>query len=77
VLKDLQKTARYHELAEPEFIEHKRYSGKGRPKNNADIKNNEWQIIATFVTDEVRVKSHRHAKSLFHYWNKLTRIGVG
>jgi len=65
VLNDLQKTARYHELGEQEFIEHKRFSGKGRPKKNTDIKNNEWQIIATFVTDEERVESHRQQKACF------------
>jgi len=65
VLNDLQKTIRYHALGEQEFIEHKRYSGKGRPKNNTDSKDTQWQIMATFVTDDDRVESHRQQKACF------------
>jgi len=59
VLKDLQKTTRYHELGKPEFIEHKLFSGKEMPKNNANIKDTQLQIIATFVTYDDRVESYQ------------------
>ncbi len=44
---------------------HKRYAGKGRPKANAVVKDFEWQIIATFVTDEARIESQRQQKACF------------
>ncbi len=65
VLNDLRKTVRYHTPGEQNFIKHKRYFGKGRPKNNADAKDNEWQIVVSFVTDEGRVESHRQQKACF------------
>jgi len=61
----LQKTARYHRLGAHEFITHKRYSGKGRPRANAAVKAVEWQITAAFSTDEARLESCRQQKACF------------
>lgn len=74
VLKDLQKTARYHVSGGQEFIEHKRYSGKGRPKNNTDSQDKQWQIIATFVTDDDRVESDRQQKACFIIGTNLPEL---
>ena len=65
VLNELKKTTRYHALGEPEFIQHKQYSGAGRPKKEADAKDTQWQIIATFVRDDEHVESQRQQKACF------------
>ena len=56
---------RYHQVASPELIEHKRYAGKGRPSATTPIKAIEWQIRAQVRPDTEAIRHHQQLKGCF------------
>ncbi|MBB1387795.1 transposase, partial [Pseudoalteromonas sp. SG45-5] len=51
-LDKLAKKMKHHQIATQQFIKHKVYEGKGRPKKDAPVKNIEWQITAEIEENE-------------------------
>jgi transposase len=62
-LNNITKKLKYHKVSDVQYIEHKVYHGKGRPKKGAEVKQIEWQVIAkieknkTVITQAVEQKS--------------------
>ncbi|MCP4325345.1 MAG: IS1634 family transposase, partial [Alteromonadales bacterium] len=42
----VSKKLKYHQISTTQYVEHKVYEGKGRPKKDAKVKCIEWQVIA-------------------------------
>ena len=64
-LSALSKSWRYHQVASTEFIEHKRYAGKGRPNAKSPIKATLWQIQAEIRPDAEAVRWSQQHKGCF------------
>ena len=64
-LSALSKSWRYHQVASTELIEHKRYSGKGRPNAKSPIKAIEWQIQAEVCPDAEALRWSQQQKGCF------------
>ena len=64
-LDKLAKKMKHHQIATPQFIKHKVYEGKGRPKKDAPVKNIEWQITAEIEENETAIKQIVEQKSCF------------
>ena len=64
-LDKLAKKMKHHQIAIQQFIEHKVYEGKGRPKKDAPVKSIEWQITAEIEENETAIKKIVEQKSCF------------
>ncbi|WP_138596845.1 IS1634 family transposase, partial [Pseudoalteromonas sp. S1612] len=64
-LDKLAKKMKHHQIATQQFIKHKVYEGKGRPKKDAPVKNIEWQITAEIEENETAIKQIVEQKSCF------------
>jgi transposase len=64
-LNALARTAKYHRLQPPEWVAHKRYTGKGRPAANRPVKTLEWQVKAGFLADDERLEALRQTRACF------------
>lgn len=56
---------KYQKITEQQFIEHKVYEGKGRPKKDASVKCIEWQITAELKENEEAIQQVVEQKSCF------------
>src|SRR5499427_854082 len=58
----LAESWRYHHVASPELIEHKRYAGKGRPSVKTPIKASTWQMHAEVRPDAEAIRQSKQRK---------------
>lgn len=56
---------RYHQVVTTELIEHKRYTGKGRPSAKTPIKAIEWQIGAEVCPAAEAIRYHKQHRGCF------------
>ncbi len=61
----ISKKLKYHQLSGTQYIEHKVYHGKGRPKKGAEVKCIEWQVIAKIEENEIAITQAVEQKSCF------------
>jgi len=61
----LAESWRYHHVASPELIEHKRYAGKGRPSVKTPIKASTWQMHAEVRPDAEAIRQSKQRKGCF------------
>lgn len=64
-LRELAKTPKYHKLNAEESIAHNQYEGKGRPKKDAEIKGQLWQVQANITEHESAINERLEQKSCF------------
>jgi transposase len=64
-LSALSTSWRYHQVVSTKLIEHKRYTGKGRPNAKTPIKAIEWQIQAEIRPDAEAVRWSQQHKGCF------------
>jgi len=61
----IEKKLKYHQVSGTQYIEHKVYHGKGRPKKGAEVKGVEWQVIAEIEENKVAITQALEQKSCF------------
>jgi transposase len=64
-LQALSKTWRYHQLDTSRVIEHKRYTGKGRPTPASPLKAIDWQIHAQVRPAQEAIEAHKQQSACF------------
>ena len=64
-LNELTIKLKYHRIEKPQLIEHKRYSGQGRPKAGSLVDHIEWQIQSTIEVDERALEAARQQRACF------------
>lgn len=61
----ISKKLKYHQINDIQYIEHKVYHSKGRPKKGAEVKGVEWQIIAEIEENKTAITQAVEQKSCF------------
>ena len=61
----INKKQKYHQVSDTQYIEHKVYHGKGRPKKGAEVKCIEWQIITKIEENKTAITQAVEQKSCF------------
>jgi len=61
----IEKKLKYHQVSGTQYIEHKVYHGKGRPKKGAEVKWLEWQVIAEIEENKAAITQAVEQKSCF------------
>ncbi len=64
-LQALSKVWRYHQLATSQVIEHRRYTGKGRPTPTSPLKAIEWQIHAQVRPAQEVIEAYKQRSACF------------
>jgi transposase len=64
-LQTLAKAWRYHQLDTSRLIEHKRYTGKGRPTPSSPLKAIEWQIHAQVRPAQEVLEAYKQQSACF------------
>ncbi|MBE8168873.1 MAG: IS1634 family transposase [Shewanella sp.] len=64
-LDKITKNMKLHQVEEQNFIKHKVYEGKGRPKKDAPVKCIEWQITVEIAENEDVINEVMEQKSCF------------
>lgn len=59
------KKLKYHQISGIQYIEHKVYHGKGRPKKGAEVKCIEWQVTADIKESKAEINQAVEQKSCF------------
>lgn len=77
----IAKTLKYHQVSGTQYMEHKVYHGKGRPKKGAEVKCIEWQVVAEIEENETAIIQAVEQKSCFilatnTHENELSSIEV-
>jgi len=73
-LDKLTKKMKYHQITAQQYIEHKVYDGKGRPKKDTPVKCIEWQIS---VEVEAAIKHVVEQKSCFVLATNIDKEALG
>lgn len=61
----LTKKLKYHQISGTQFIAHKVFEGKGRPKKGAEVKFIEWQVVVEIEENPTATKHIIEQKSCF------------
>lgn len=64
-LSALAKRWKYHRASSSHLIEHKRYTGKGRPAPNTPLKTTQWQIQAHVQSDDETLEQAKQAQACY------------
>jgi transposase len=64
-LQALSKVWRYHQLATSQVIEHRRYTGKGRPTPTSPLKAIEWQIHVQVRPAQEVIEAYKQRSACF------------
>jgi len=64
-LQELSKAWRYHQLDTSRVVDHKRYTGKGRPTPTSSLKAIEWQIHAQVRPAQEVIEAHKQQSACF------------
>jgi transposase len=72
-LAGLANTWRYHQIASPELIDHKRYATKGRPTADTPMKATQWQIQAQVRPDTARIAEAKQRQACFVLGSNIAR----
>jgi transposase len=72
-LAGLANTWRYHQMASPELIDHKRSATKGRPTADTPIKTTQWQIQAQVRPETARIAEAKQRQACFVLGSNIAR----
>jgi transposase len=61
----VSKKLKYHQISTTQYIKHKVYEGKDRPKKDAEVKRIEWQVIAEIEENQTAITQAVEQKSCF------------
>lgn len=61
----ISKKLKYHQISDTQYIEHKVYHGKGRPKKGEEVKCIEWQAITEIEENKTAITQAVEQKSCF------------
>lgn len=61
----ISKKLKYHQMSDPQYIEHKVYHSKGRPKKGAEVKHIEWQVCGKIEENKAVITQAVEQKSCF------------
>ena len=64
-LDKISKKLKYHQVSDTQYIEHKVYHGKGRPKKGAEVKCIEWQVSTEIEENQTAITQAVEQKSCF------------
>jgi hypothetical protein len=65
IMHKISKKLKYHQICGTQYIEHKVYDGKGRPKKGAKVKRLEWQVVVDIGESRAAITQAVEQKSCF------------